>query len=279
MARIGRPSWRKRMLPRSRATILRQRSRSRSRRAGPLHQSDGRSAKGGPGQRARRGDAGIDEFEVYAPAAGLPARLPSFSCAPLLSEKPLARPTGPITAATVLTDEQYEWLGDDFRARAKRIASGVGSLWDEGHGMYFAASKQCRQTDIWGSAFAVYVGLPDAPRQKRICRFLAEHYDQIVYAGQVRHLLAGQYWEKAGFAAPETYQNGAYWGTASGWVAYAIAQVDPPLASRMLGDMIDYYQKYDAYECVNRNNYRKFAGYAASVGNPLDAVRRLREGK
>ena len=44
----------------------------------------------------------------------------------------------------------------------------------------------------------------------------------------------------------------------------------------MLGDMIDYYCRYDAYECVNPSGYRKFPGYAASVANPLEAIRRLK---
>ena len=130
----------------------------------------------------------------------------------------------------------------DFTARAKLIEQNIDDLKDEKTGLYFAASGDCRQLDVWGNAYLVYIGFPDTARRLRICRYLAEHYDQYVHAGQVRHLFGKEHWRRivAG-TGPETYQNGGYWGTASGWVAYAIAQVDPPLASRMLGDMIDYY--------------------------------------
>jgi len=180
---------------------------------------------------------------------------------------------------------------EDFLARAALIEKNLASLWDENSGMYMAASEACRQIDVWGSAYMVYIRFPDAPKRRRVCRYLVEHYAQVVYAGQVRHLPLGQYWENwQGWRnwpewkdrhvkpfAKDTYQNGAYWGTASGWVAYAIAQVDPVLASKMLGDMIDYYRRFDAYECVNRTGYRKCPRYAASVANPLSAIRRLRE--
>ena len=44
----------------------------------------------------------------------------------------------------------------------------------------------------------------------------------------------------------------------------------------MLGDMIDYYRRYDAFECVNDKGQQKIAGYGASVSNPLAAIRRMR---
>ncbi len=45
-------------------------------------------------------------------------------------------------------------------ARARAIEKNIGSLWDEKTGMFFAASKDCRQTDIWGNAFAVSYRFP-----------------------------------------------------------------------------------------------------------------------
>ena len=154
------------------------------------------------------------------------------------------------------------------------------ALWDEKAGMYLAVTQDCRQIDIWGSAYAVYIGFPDAKKNERICRYLVGHYKEVVYAGQVRHLPGGEYWQKTSQPIPkDEYQNGAYWGTATGWVAYAIAQVDPTLASNMFGDMIDHYRAHDAYECINDKGYVKGPGYGASVGNPLAAIRRLREGK
>ena len=127
-------------------------------------------------------------------------------------------------------------VAEDFQIRATLVEKNLSSLWDEKTGMYLAASQDCRQTDIWGSAYAVYIGFPDKKRNERICQYLAENYKNIVFAGQVRHLPAGEHWNRTSqYIGKDQYQNGAYWGTASGWVAYAIAQVDPPLASEDAG--------------------------------------------
>lgn len=171
-------------------------------------------------------------------------------------------------------------VAQEMSARAALIEKNLSTLWDEQAGMYLAASQDCRQIDIWGSAYAVYIGFPDKKKNKRICRYLVKNYTKIVYAGQVRHLPGGEYWNKTSQDIPkDTYQNGAYWGTASGWAAYAIAQINPKLASNMLGDMIDYYHRYDAFECVNDKGLQKIGGYGASVGNPMAAINRMRNGK
>jgi hypothetical protein len=168
----------------------------------------------------------------------------------------------------------------DFTARAKLIKQHIDDLKDGKTGLYFAASKTCRQLDVWGNAYLVYIGFPDDARRLRISRYLADHYDQFVYAGQVRHLFGNEYWERivGGDCSPGIYQNGGYWGTASGWTAYAIAQVNPALASRMFGDLIDYYQTYGPYESVNDAvQHRRNKFYSASVTLPLAALRRLSE--
>ena len=171
-------------------------------------------------------------------------------------------------------------IAQEMNNRADLIEKNLSILWDEQAGMYLAASQDCRQIDIWGSAYAVYIGFPNQQKNERICHYLVNHYAEIVYAGQVRHLLGGEYRQKTSQPiTPDTYQNGAYWGTASGWVAYAIARINPGLASTMLGDMIDYYRRYDAFECVNDKGHQKIPGYGASVANPLDAIRRMRAEK
>ena len=179
--------------------------------------------------------------------------------------------------ATVVGEKE---IAQEMTARADLIEKNLSTLWDEKAGMYLAASQDCRQIDIWGSAYAVYIGFPDQKKSDRISRYLVENYSKIVYEGQVRHLPGGEYWQKTSQPIPrDTYQNGAYWGTATGWVAYAIAKIDPALASSMLGDMIDYYRRYDAFECVNDKGHQKISGYGASVSNPLDAIRRMRAEK
>ncbi len=169
-------------------------------------------------------------------------------------------------------------IADEMSARAARIGQTLPpALWDEEAGMYLAASQEGRQMDIWGSAYAVYIGFPGTERSDRICRHLCDRYPEIVFAGQVRHLPGGEYWSRMNDPCPrDDYQNGAFWGTASGWVAYAIARLDPALASRMLRDLVEDYRRDDACEWINKAGVRRIPGYGASVANPMAALDRLR---
>ncbi|MFH1744349.1 MAG: hypothetical protein ABIH23_35550 [bacterium] len=112
---------------------------------------------------------------------------------------------------------------DDYAQRAKRIRAGLATLWDEETGMFFAASRDCHQIDIWGSAYAVSVGIATAQQTERIASYLDSHCERIVQCGQVRHLPGQDLWNRMLIPIkPGTYQNGAYWGTASGWVIHAL---------------------------------------------------------
>ena len=112
-------------------------------------------------------------------------------------------------------------------------------LWDAQVGAYRAATGDNAQIDVWGSAYAVYVGYARDERRERLLHFLRDRYEAYVWRGQVRHLLQDETWERLLIPVkPGTYQNGAYWATASGWVLYALAQIDMPLARGMLADLI-----------------------------------------
>jgi hypothetical protein len=163
----------------------------------------------------------------------------------------------------------------DYRDRAEKIERNVSALWDNKAGMFLAASKNCRQIDIWGNAYAIYIGFPLGDRRDRIVRFLIDNYDRYVWRGQVRHLLKGQYWQRLLTGVPrDRYQNGAYWATAAGWVMVAVAKEDPNLASRMFADLIDDFKTAGVCECINEG-YRKLPDYVNSATNPLAAARRL----
>jgi hypothetical protein len=164
---------------------------------------------------------------------------------------------------------------DEFAERCRLIEQNIGRLWDEERGMFWAAGRDCRQVDVWGNAYAVYIDFPLCEKRGRILNFLSENYDRYVWQGQVRHLVEGEYWERLLVDVErERYQNGAYWATASGWVLYALAQTRPDLARRMFSDLIADFKQRGIYECVNRG-YRQLETYVASATNPLGAVRRL----
>jgi hypothetical protein len=162
-----------------------------------------------------------------------------------------------------------------WEARARAIEKNIGSLWDAKTGMFFAATHDCRQTDIWGNAYAVYNGFPLADKKARILDWLASNYDQYVWRGQVRHLPRGEYWERQLMTVdPERYQNGAYWATASGWVMGALNERHPELARRMFRDLMEDFKAGGICECVNAG-YRQLPSYVNSATNPLGAARRI----
>jgi len=181
--------------------------------------------------------------------------------------------------AEIYREIEQKGLEDDFLKRAMLIEKNINALWNDDIGAFYAATIDERKIDIWGNAYLVYIGFPVGEKLKRVQRFLVDNYNKYVYKGQVRHLLKGEYWEKTIYRVPkDTYQQGAYWGTASGWVMYALAQEDVNLASSMANELIDYYQTYGIYECVNIH-YNKIRDYVASIVNPVGTIKHLLNGK
>lgn len=166
-----------------------------------------------------------------------------------------------------------------WRSHAAAVGGSVNRvLWDEEVGLYRAATVTCREHDIWGSAFAVYLGVSDDVRTMRISNVLKANYDGIVQNGQVRHLLPGVYWQLVD-CKKDRYQNGGYWGTPSGWVMFALAKTDEALAKRMARDLIRFYRDHDIPEWSfngKGEGHLALKGYLSSSTLPLAAMRRLR---
>jgi hypothetical protein len=134
--------------------------------------------------------------------------------------------------------------------------------------MFWAADKDCKQIDIWGSAYAVYVGITSEEQSKKISEYLIRNADQIVMKGQIRHLPGGDAsWNNLFLSITEgTYQNGAYWATPLAWVVPVIAQQNLPLAKKILGDVIKDFQENGINECIN-TDYLNIPNYVASATN------------
>lgn len=171
---------------------------------------------------------------------------------------------------------QFE-LRDDFQKRAMLIEKNLDALWDAQSGMFFAASIDCRQIDVWGNAYAIYIGFPLGTKKEQMISFLEQNFAKYVYKGQIRHLLKPETWEKTLIPIrPETYQNGAYWGTAAGWVALALYENHPELSRLIFNDLLHYYKSEGIYECVNVD-YQKIKHYVVSATNPLGALQKILE--
>jgi hypothetical protein len=132
----------------------------------------------------------------------------------------------------------------------------------------------CKQIDIWGSAYAVEVGITSEEQSGRIARYLVEHYDEIILKGQARHLTHGEgAWDKLFKPCDEgTYQNGAYWATPLAWMIPVFARFDQSLASKMLETVIKDFQKNGINECINVG-YVKVPNYVVSATNVFSLTR------
>ena len=163
---------------------------------------------------------------------------------------------------------------DMHKERANEVRKALDLLWSE-KGYFFAASQDCRQPDVWGSAYSIWIGAVDELRAMDISRWLCSNFDKIVKWGQIRHIPKPYYWERLlTNVKPETYQNGAYWGTASGWVSYAISLTNKQLAKQMIIDLAQFCRSEGkAWECVNAD-YRKCPDYVATLACPSALIYR-----
>lgn len=149
-------------------------------------------------------------------------------------------------------------------------------------GLLLSATGLGRKDDVWASAYAVSLGVLPSRIRQAVCRHLLVLYRAggTVLEGQVRHLpptgTLGGLWEQC-VAAPQTYQNGAFWGTPTGWFIAALLAVDRAAASRMLGEFVEHLraqeEKGAPWECINpaRDHFQN-PRYAASVCLPYSVL-------
>lgn len=81
-----------------------------------------------------------------------------------------------------------------------------------------------------------------------------------------------------------TYQDGAYWNTPTGWVAYAIAQINTDLATKLFKEYIEELREGDfrkgsefgsPWECMHpEGDYKQNPVYMTSVTCPLIALKK-----
>ena len=158
-------------------------------------------------------------------------------------------------------------------AEGERVAASARSVfWDGDTGLFRAATVRCREHDIWGSAFAVFLGVADPEEAQHIAAYFKDHYKEIVQEGQIRHLPGGVYWEQG--CERDTYQNGGYWATPTGWFVYTLNLADPALADQTMIDLVTGFQKTGACEWV-LGEKRVLPNYLASAALPLAGIRAM----
>ena len=156
-------------------------------------------------------------------------------------------------------------------------------------GLLVSATIVGRKDDLWGSAYAVWLGALPADRAEAVARHLLAVYQSggAVSAGQVRQLPPGSgrggYWEQT-VAEKDTYQNGAFWGLASGWYITALNRVSPKAGAQMLGELLAYNQANSMqgapYECIDpTRKYLRTPLYAVSIAQPVIALQNSNGGR
>ena len=164
--------------------------------------------------------------------------------------------------------------GEAWLAESLLVGQSIRTVfWDAETGLFRAATVQCREPDIWGSAFAVYLDVADSSQARAIANYFSEHYDQLVLHGQIRQLPAGVYWEKTE-TQPDTYQNGAFWATPTGWFTYTLDLINPRLADQTIIDMVEHFRQYGAHEWIY-GDHMQLQNYLASAALPLDGIRAM----
>eukprot|EP00759_Apiculatamorpha_spiralis_P050201 PhF_6_TR4523/c0_g1_i2/m.6326 len=152
------------------------------------------------------------------------------------------------------------------------IQSGVQTLRDNTTGMLFAASKSCRQIDVWGSLYAVSLKLLSPKHSQQVINYVVSQASNIFLRGQVRHLVFPEVWQQCfngGCPTPGTYQNGAYWATPLGWILPVLKEYGnqtQSLYNVIVHDVLSDFETNGIMECVN-TGYHGVVEYVASATN------------
>jgi hypothetical protein len=166
-----------------------------------------------------------------------------------------------------------------WRQRADRIAdSGRRVFWDEGVGLFRSTTGACNVPDIWGSAFAVWLGVATQEQTRRIAHYFKDHFGELVLHGQVRHTPGFMDWNGKKTATDSgEYQSGGFWATPSGWFADTLDRADSALADKTVIEMARHFQEHGACEWINREGKCQLPGYTASAALPLAGIRTMLE--
>jgi hypothetical protein len=187
-----------------------------------------------------------------------------------------------------------DWKAENYLKIAEKIRTNLPATFNHKSGLFKASTESSNQPDVWGSAFAVYSGILDIKNSQRICESLAFLYRQglIAWKGAIRHVPVGMdfdettCWERVvrGFYK-NRYQNGAYWSMPTGWVAHALAQVDPRAAENLIGEFIAELKEGDfrqgeeygsPWECQHpEGKHQQNPVYMASVTVPYAVLRKM----
>jgi hypothetical protein len=184
--------------------------------------------------------------------------------------------------ADILSNAGEKNYSEKYKATGLKLKKVIPEKFGDGRGMLKASTGKSGQADVWSTALAVWFNILEGDDLVRTCRYLADAYKKGILStdGNIRHIIRTDdfsnetSWQYS-LAKKEIYQNGAYWGTATGWVCYAIAKADPGLAKKLAGEYISDLRKNDfrkgggaPYECFHPSGFRQNPVYMTTVTCP-----------
>ena len=167
-----------------------------------------------------------------------------------------------------------------YRATAQFMSANMAPTFyraiSKDEGMLLSATGLGKKDDVWSAAFAVAIGALPKRIETNVARHLLKltQSGEITADGQIRHIpksgAFGGYWEHA-FSARDTYQNGGYWATPTGWLVVALKKVNRSASDKLLQDYIAYVRQNRAngapFEWINPLTRKKAnANYGSSAG-------------
>ena len=155
-----------------------------------------------------------------------------------------------------------------------------------------AATEVGRQPDVWGTIYALYLGILDKKTERAARQELLKALDEktIVYRGAIRHVPTNHdasptsAWERTP-TGYNTYQNGAFWPTPVGWLISVLSKESPRWAARIFKEMIAHLKEEDfrkgkdycaPWECFGKDGFaRSNPVFVGSVAVPYAALAKL----
>ncbi|MDP4283614.1 MAG: hypothetical protein Q8891_04280 [Bacteroidota bacterium] len=178
---------------------------------------------------------------------------------------------------------KYKNKAEGYRIISKRLKNEIPRVFSDNRGMLLASTGKSKQADVWSTALAIYFGVLEGEKMKKTAQFLSDAYKNGTLAnrGNIRHILICDDFSDStawaiSLAAKNNYQNGAYWGTPTGWVCYAMAKVDIQAAKQLAKEYIDDLRAGDyrkgpefgaPWECYNAGSTQNSV-YLTTVSCP-----------
>ena len=176
-----------------------------------------------------------------------------------------------------------------YRRIKSRIMENVAPTFAglEGLGGWLRASTDVgAQADVWGTLYALQARvLPEeAGLAAERAVLKAVHEGTITHQAAVRHVPTDldysptSAWEKTAGVRVNTYQNGGYWHTPTGWLIAVVGRTDRALAFKLFDQFLRHLRDDDyrlgggrqaPWECLGPGGYTQNGVYMTSVALPL----------